>query len=160
MSKLESGHMNFNIEHIFVLCEAYEVDLSAVINDLVETIKILEKNKVYVLNCNSSLKSLDEFGKEKEGKRINPKDNSAYKEFTHRAYVWDFNSALERNRFIEENKIKIWNREVAIGNQKYVFEHSDDADDFASSTLTAAEYLGIDKYDPYSKLSKEDQAKL
>lgn len=118
------------------------------------------KNKVYVLNCNSSLKSLDEFGKEKEGKRINPKDNSAYKEFTHRAYVWDFNSALERNRFIEENKIKIWNRDVAIGNQKYVFEHSDDADDFASSTLTAAEYLGIDKYDPYSKLSKEDQAKL
>ena len=56
MSKLESAHMNFNIEHLFVLCEAYEVDLSAVINDLVETIKILEKNKVYVLK-NSNISS-------------------------------------------------------------------------------------------------------
>ncbi len=56
MSKLESGHMNFNIEHLFALCEAYEVDLSGVINDLVETIKTLEKNKVYVLK-NSSISS-------------------------------------------------------------------------------------------------------
>jgi transcriptional regulator with XRE-family HTH domain len=57
MSKLESGHMNFNIEHLFVLCEAYEVDLSVAITDLIETIKILEENKVFVLkNSGISLK--------------------------------------------------------------------------------------------------------
>lgn len=48
MSKLDSGHMNFNIQHLFFLCEAYQFDLITLVSDLVEAIKILEKNKVYV----------------------------------------------------------------------------------------------------------------
>lgn len=53
MSKLESGHMNFNIQHLFVLCEVYQVDLITLVSDLVEAIKILEKNKVYVFKNGS-----------------------------------------------------------------------------------------------------------
>lgn len=58
MSKLESGNINFNIEHIFILCEAYDIDLSVMFSDLILMIDKLEKNNVLVIKKRKDVSNL------------------------------------------------------------------------------------------------------
>ena len=55
MSKLESGQMNFNIDHIFTLCEIYNVKIDLMIKDLTKIIEKLERNNILIIK-NSMLK--------------------------------------------------------------------------------------------------------
>ncbi len=107
------------------------------------------KNRVYILSHNS-LAELDDFASTNNGKLINSTDNHAYKEFVHRAYVWVFNNANKRNNFIKSYNIKLWPKSMAIANQKYNHENSDDFEEF-DMNMTVAEHLGLDKHDPWSK---------